>query len=69
MGILVVGDVHDYYFTFKEFLDSHWNPEEDIVMQLGYLINMGLHSVDCLELAMETDKKDGKRAMLLMGGA
>lgn len=44
MNILVVGDVHGCYHTFKKLVEEHWNPEHEFLVQVGDLINKGKHS-------------------------
>ena len=46
MKVLVVGDVHGCYFTFKKLVETHWNRKEEFLVLTGDLINKGPHSYE-----------------------
>jgi serine/threonine protein phosphatase 1 len=57
MNLLVVGDIHGCYHTFRELINKHWNFEEEVLIQVGDLIDRGGFSPEtvgyCKELAVE----------------
>ncbi len=57
MNILVVGDVHGCYFTFKKLIDEFWDSKLDLLIQVGDLIDRGKYSPEtvkyCKELKMQ----------------
>lgn len=67
MDILVVGDVHGCYYTFKRLLKKHWNPETMYLVQLGDLVNKGRHSGRCLKLALKLQEEYPYQAFFLKG--
>jgi serine/threonine protein phosphatase 1 len=67
MQILVVGDVHGCYFTFRNFLRKHWNPENTFLVQLGDLVNKGKHSARVLKKAAKLKKKYPHLVFFLLG--
>jgi serine/threonine protein phosphatase 1 len=67
MNILVVGDVHGCYHTFKELVDRHWDPSSMHLIQLGDLIRKGPHSAACLQYAMSLQEKYPEKVSFLMG--
>ncbi len=67
MEILVVGDVHGCYYTFKKLLKKHWDPSSMYLVQLGDLVNKGRHSGRCLKLAMELQAEYPYQVFFLKG--
>ncbi|MCH8547221.1 MAG: serine/threonine protein phosphatase [Cryomorphaceae bacterium] len=67
MKVLVVGDVHGCYYTFKKLLRKHWNPEDTILVQLGDMINKGPHSVRCLKKGIKLKRKYPHLVYFLLG--
>ncbi|MCH8554708.1 MAG: metallophosphoesterase [Schleiferiaceae bacterium] len=57
MDVLVVGDVHGCYHTFKALVKRHWNPDRMFLIQVGDLINKGVHSVDTFLYAKKLKKQ------------
>ncbi len=57
MNLLIVGDVHGCYHTFKKLVDENWNPEEELLIQIGDLINKGPHSGLCSKYWRKLEKK------------
>ena len=56
MKLLVIGDVHGCYYTLKELVEKHWHPGEEILIQLGDLINKGPYSGKCIKYWQELEK-------------
>jgi serine/threonine protein phosphatase 1 len=67
MDILVVGDVHGCFHTFKKLLDAHWNPHRAFLVQVGDLIHKGPHSVDTFLFAKKIKKQYPYSAFFLKG--
>jgi len=57
MNILVVGDVHGCYHTFKKLLDENWNPKEELLVQVGDLVDRGNYAPETVEYARELQEK------------
>ncbi len=67
MKILIIGDVHGCYHTLKSLVDKHWKPEEQVLVQLGDLINKGPFSGKCIRYWQELEKANPGRTVLLRG--
>ncbi|HAD97028.1 MAG TPA: serine/threonine protein phosphatase [Cryomorphaceae bacterium] len=67
MKLLVIGDVHGCYYTLKELVEKHWHPGEEILIQLGDLINKGPHSGKCIRYWQELEKEYQGQTVLLRG--
>ena len=67
MNILVVGDVHGCYYTFKELIKTYWKPEYEFLVQVGDLINKGPHSGKCVKYMRKLKKQYPYRVFVLKG--
>lgn len=67
MSYLVIGDVHGCYHTFKNMIEKHWNPNEDMLIQLGDLIDRGKNSPQMVEFARELHKTYPNLVVFLKG--
>ncbi len=67
MNVLVIGDVHGCFYTLKKLVKKHWNPNEEILIQLGDLVNKGPHSAKCLKYWQKLEKKHAGKCVLLRG--
>ena len=67
MKILVVGDVHGCYYTFKRLVTRVWDPENQILVQVGDLINKGPHSVKCIKYWLKLKEKYPDKVTMLRG--
>jgi serine/threonine protein phosphatase 1 len=67
MRILVVGDVHGCYFTFKKLLNEHWNNRKDLLIQVGDLIDRGKFSPDTVRYCRELKLKYPDNVVFLKG--
>lgn len=67
MNLLVVGDVHGCFYTFKALLDRYWDPAETVLVQVGDLINKGPYSAECVAFAMEMAERHGPQFVALRG--
>ncbi len=63
----MVGDVHGCFYTFRRLIEEHWNPEKEILVQLGDLIHKGPHSVKCLKFVWELKKEYPYQTYFLKG--
>lgn len=67
MKALVIGDVHGCYHTFKEMVQTHWDPSDTFLIQVGDLIQKGPFNGACLRYAMELEKEFPYQVFFLMG--
>lgn len=67
MNILAIGDVHGCYHTFKSLVEHQWKPAEEILIQVGDLINKGPHSNKTLRYVFKLQKKFPGRVVFLKG--
>lgn len=67
MKALVIGDVHGCYHTFKEMVQTHWDPSDTFLIQVGDLIQKGPFNGACLRYAMELEKEYPYQIFFLMG--
>ncbi|MBC8082444.1 MAG: serine/threonine protein phosphatase [Hymenobacter sp.] len=66
MNIFVIGDVHGCYHTFRELL-RHWQPEQELLVQTGDLVDRGRFVPECVGLAMELETRFPDRTVFLKG--
>ena len=66
MHLFVVGDVHGCYHTWQALL-KHWNPAEDILIQVGDMVDRGRFSAHCVQLARELETQHPGRTIFLLG--
>ena len=67
MRVLVIGDVHGCYYTLKDLVENYWDPQQDYLVQLGDLINKGLHSAKCVKYWLKLEEKYPYQVFLLRG--
>lgn len=67
VDVFVVGDVHGCFHTFKTMLVQHWNPERELLVQTGDLIDRGAHSCEVVKLAREYKNTYAERCVFLKG--
>jgi len=65
--LMVVGDVHGCYHTFKGLVERYWDPETMMLIQVGDMVNKGLHSEQCLSYWKDLSKKFPERTIYLVG--
>jgi serine/threonine protein phosphatase 1 len=66
MNLFVVGDVHGCYHTFLNLL-LHWQPEEELLIQVGDLVDRGNFAPECVALAMELSVRYPTQTVFLRG--
>ncbi len=67
MNVLVVGDVHGCYYTFKSLIKNYWNPESEFLIQVGDLINKGPHNARIVKYVRKLQKKYPYQVFVLKG--
>lgn len=66
MNLFVVGDVHGCLNTFKQLL-RNWNPQEEILIQVGDLISKGKNTPQTVRFARELKNKFDDKVVFLLG--
>lgn len=66
MDLFIIGDVHGCLDTLAELL-THWQPETERLIQVGDLVDRGLHIPQTVELAVRLSEKYGEQAIFLKG--
>ncbi|UYZ59564.1 metallophosphoesterase [Hymenobacter latericus] len=66
MNLFVVGDVHGCYHTFEALL-QHWKPAEELLIQVGDLVDRGRYSPECVQLARELEAQHPGHTAFLLG--
>lgn len=67
MRYLIIGDVHGCLHTFQAFLEEHFNPQEEILVQLGDCVDRGHFIVETLEFCSNLRELYQDRAIFLLG--
>jgi len=62
----IIGDVHGCLKTFEE-LASYWNPDREILIQLGDLIDRGSFSPQTLQYCMDLEVRHPGKVKFLRG--
>lgn len=66
MNLFIVGDVHGCYHTLREVL-QHWQPADELLIQVGDLLDRGRFAPECVQLARELEAAHPGRAVFLRG--
>jgi serine/threonine protein phosphatase 1 len=66
LNILVVGDIHGCFHTFQSMIEKYWF-EDEILIQLGDLIDRGNFSGQTVQLAQSLKKSHEQRVFFLKG--
>lgn len=67
MNHFVVGDIHGCFYTFKKLIDEHWDPEKEVLVQVGDLVDRGKHAPQTVQLARQLAADFPGRAHFLKG--
>ncbi|GIN87436.1 hypothetical protein J6TS2_38220 [Heyndrickxia sporothermodurans] len=67
MNYFVIGDVHGCYYTFHNLLNKHWNKVNEMIIQLGDLIDRGKNSPQMVGFAMKLSKHFPNQVIFLKG--
>lgn len=65
--LFVVGDVHGCLNTFEALLAQYWNPEKEILVQVGDLINRGNYSIETVAFCRTLEEKHPGRTVFIKG--
>jgi serine/threonine protein phosphatase 1 len=66
MNLFVIGDVHGCYHTLMELL-QHWQPEQELLIQVGDLMDRGNFAPDTVSLAISLSEKYPQQTIFLKG--
>jgi serine/threonine protein phosphatase 1 len=64
-SLLIVGDIHGCAHSFEALLARHYNPERDLLVQLGDLVDRGRHTPQTVALARNLEARHS--AVFLLG--
>ncbi|HSI78347.1 MAG TPA: metallophosphoesterase family protein [Lunatimonas sp.] len=64
--LFIIGDVHGCWHTYQELL-NHWDPESELLIQLGDLVDRGNFSPQCLDLSQDLQREFPDRTVFLRG--
>ncbi|APD07642.1 protein-serine/threonine phosphatase [Flavobacteriaceae bacterium UJ101] len=67
MKYFIVGDVHGCVNTYKAFLEKYWNPQKEILIQVGDIANKGKFTYETILFSMELSKKYPENFVQLKG--
>ncbi|AIZ64325.1 hypothetical protein PK28_12705 [Hymenobacter sp. DG25B] len=66
MNLFIVGDVHGCYYSFLEVL-QHWKPAEELLLQVGDLVDRGRFAPETVQVALELSEKYPAQTVFLKG--
>lgn len=66
MNFFVLADVHGCLHTFRELL-THWRPADEILVQLGDLVDRGNYSPEVVELCRQLSLDFPEKTVFLKG--
>lgn len=66
MNFFVIADVHGCLYTLRELL-THWRPAEEMLVQLGDLVDRGNYSPDTVELCRQLSQDFPDKTVFLLG--
>jgi serine/threonine protein phosphatase 1 len=66
MNFFVIADVHGCFHTLRELL-KHWRPAEEVLVQLGDLIDRGNFSPETVELCRYLSHEFSEQTIFLLG--
>ncbi|MGI4874446.1 MAG: metallophosphoesterase [Janthinobacterium lividum] len=66
MNLFVIADIHGCLYTLRELL-KHWRPQEEMLVQLGDLVDRGRHSPEVVELCRQLSQEFPDRTVFLQG--
>ena len=67
MNLLIVGDIHGCYHTFRKLLVNYWDEENDILIQVGDIIDRGKYSPETVRYCRELSLKFPNKVVFLKG--
>ncbi|NDI35755.1 metallophosphoesterase family protein [Chengkuizengella sediminis] len=66
MDLFIIGDIHGCYYTFKKLLEK-WDMENELLIQVGDLIDRGKNSPQTVNLARDLKLKHSNKVIFLKG--
>jgi serine/threonine protein phosphatase 1 len=66
MNFFVIADIHGCLHTFRELL-THWRPADEMLVQLGDLVDRGNHSPETVELCRQLSLDFPDQTVFLQG--
>jgi serine/threonine protein phosphatase 1 len=66
MNFFVIADVHGCFYTHRELL-PHWRPAEEILVQVGDLVDRGNYSPETVELYRYLSQEHPEQTIFLQG--
>ena len=57
MNLFIVGDIHGCYYTFKSLLQRYWDEKNEVLIQVGDLIDRGNHTPQTIMYCKELQQK------------
>jgi serine/threonine protein phosphatase 1 len=67
MKLFVIADIHGCLNTFRNLLHNYWNTDDEILIQVGDLIDRGNFSPETLMLAYGLNQRYGNNIFFLKG--
>lgn len=67
MNHFVIGDVHGCFNTFKKMIHEHWDQENEVLVQVGDLIDRGRYAPQTVQLARQLADEFPGRAHFIKG--
>lgn len=65
--LFIIGDVHGCFLTFSKMIDRNWNPKNEILIQLGDLVDRGTNTPDTVALCRQLENQHPESAIFLKG--
>ncbi len=65
--LLIIGDVHGCFHTFRSLVETHWQPETMRLIQLGDLTDRGRFVPETIAFARDLDEKHPNTTVFLKG--
>ncbi|WKA53055.1 metallophosphoesterase family protein [Planococcus shixiaomingii] len=67
MNFFVIGDVHGCFYTFDKMIQEHWDRENEVLIQVGDLVDRGKHAPQSIQLARQLEQDFPEQAYFLKG--
>ncbi|MGI2326844.1 metallophosphoesterase family protein [Planococcus sp. YIM B11945] len=67
MNFFVVGDIHGCFFTFQRMLHEYWDRNNEILIQVGDLVDRGKNAPQTVQLARDLEQTVPGQAIFLKG--
>jgi serine/threonine protein phosphatase 1 len=67
MNHFVIGDVHGCFYTFKKLVEDNWDRNNEVLVQVGDLVDRGKHSPQTVQFARQLADRFPQQAYFLKG--